>query len=108
MSDGQITIALYRPYPGKERELLDIVQRHVPTLRLEGYITEFASLHLQSEDGTILEIFEWKSLSAKDQAHYSPAIQQIWDVMMQVAEMTTLSTLPEATKVFPIWKQLHL
>ena len=37
---GQFTIAVYRPKPGKEAELLQVVKEHVPTLRREGLATD--------------------------------------------------------------------
>ncbi|MCA0989284.1 hypothetical protein [Guptibacillus algicola] len=69
MSEPTVAIALYRPHPGKEDELLEIVKDHLPTLQRENLIKDRMPLHLQAIDGTILEIFEWKSVAAKDEAH---------------------------------------
>ena len=37
--NGIIVIIAYRPKPGKEKELLDLVRNRVPTLRKEGLVT---------------------------------------------------------------------
>jgi hypothetical protein len=33
-------IAAYRPKPGKEQELLEVLRDHMPILRLEGLVTD--------------------------------------------------------------------
>jgi quinol monooxygenase YgiN len=106
MSNPKVAIALYRPHPGKEEELLKIVDTHIPTLRSENLITNREPLLLQSEDGTLIEIFEWKSEEATEKAHYTPAIMKIWESMMGVAEMANLSSLPEAGHPFPNFRAL--
>ncbi|WP_308637170.1 antibiotic biosynthesis monooxygenase [Paenibacillus silvisoli] len=103
-----IAVALYRPHPGKENELREIVKEHGPALVAEGLITEHPMLQLGAEDGTIIEIFEWKSVEAKDQAHKSPVIWPIWERMMAVAEMTSLGSLKEAHQPFPTFQRLTL
>ena len=65
----RIAIACYRPKNGQEDILLDIVRRHVPTLRQEGLVTERPALVMKAEDGTLVEVFEWASQDAKNQAH---------------------------------------
>nr|WP_090647327.1 antibiotic biosynthesis monooxygenase [Paenibacillus sp. UNC496MF] len=106
MSDTLIAVALYRPHPGKESELRGIVLEHEPALRAEGLITEHPLLRMEAEDGTVMEIFEWKSEEAKDQAHRSPVVWPLWERMMAAAEMTNLASLKEAQKPFPAFKRL--
>jgi quinol monooxygenase YgiN len=106
MTNRNLAVALYRPHPGKEEELLKIVYTHIPTLRAENLITSREPMLLQSEDGTIIEIFEWLSEAATEKAHHSPAVMKIWDQLMAVAEMVSLSSLPEAGQPFPNFKSL--
>lgn len=108
MSDTNVAIALYRPHEGKEQELHAIVKEHGPALKREGLITELPMLQLEAEDGTVIEIFEWKSEEAMRQAHASPVIWPIWERMMAVAEMTSLGSLKEAGQPFPNFKRLEL
>lgn len=99
-------MALYRPKPGKEQALKEVLEKHVPVLREEGLITQRGNLTLQAEDGTVIEIFEWASREAKDKAHQSPKVMEIWDEISSAAEMTSLSALPEAERPFPNFKSL--
>jgi quinol monooxygenase YgiN len=104
--ESLVFMGIYRPKPGKENELKKILKVHIPTLREEGLLTDRELLTLQAEDGTIIEIAEWKSNEAKVKAHQSEKVMSIWDQFFSVAEMTNLSTLPEAQKPFPTFKPL--
>lgn len=106
MTNTNVAIALYRPFPGKEDELLKIVDTHIPTLQSENLITNREPMLLQAKDGTLIEIFEWLSAEATEKAHHSPAVMKIWDQMMAVAEMVSLSSLSEAGRPFPNFKAL--
>jgi quinol monooxygenase YgiN len=101
-----VFMALYRPKPGKADELKEILNVHIPTLREEGLITERELLTLQAEDGTIIEIAEWKSTESIDKAHHSEKVMAVWDKISSVAELTSLSSLAEAQYPFPNFKAL--
>lgn len=101
-----VFMALYRPKPGKEMELNEVLKGHITTLREEGLITDRELLTLQAEDGTIIEIAEWKSKEAIDTAHQSPTVMAVWNQIGQLAELTSLSTLAEAQYPFPNFKAL--
>jgi hypothetical protein len=53
---GVIVIVGYRPKPGKESELLELVRNRVPTLRNEGLVTERVPTIMRAHDGTIIEV----------------------------------------------------
>jgi quinol monooxygenase YgiN len=101
-----VFMALYRPKPGKENELRDLLKVHIPILREEGLITERELLTLQAEDGTIIEIAEWKSSEAIDKAHHSDKVMSVWNQIGALAELTNLSSLAEAQYPFPNFKAI--
>ncbi|WP_139488686.1 hypothetical protein [Brevibacillus dissolubilis] len=107
MSTAVYAIALYRPHAGQEQALMETLKTHIPTLRRENLITDREAVKLQAADGTIIEMFEWRSVEAKDAAHTSPAVMGIWEKMMEVAEMTSLSTLAEAGRPFPTFTPIE-
>lgn len=104
----QIVIALYRPHKGKEKELEAVIKLHIPALKKAGLITERPSLLMKSSDGTYLEIFEWKSNEAANQAHSTPAVGELWEAMGAVCDFPSLNTLPEADKRFPHFEPITL
>ncbi|MEH7332956.1 antibiotic biosynthesis monooxygenase [Neobacillus drentensis] len=101
-----VFMALYRPKPGNEKELMEVLKEHIPTLRQEELITDHELLTLQAEDGTIIEIAEWKSTEAIEKAHQNPNVMAVWNKIGALAELTSLSTLAEAQYPFPNFKAL--
>lgn len=103
-----IAIALYRPKAGKAKELEALVERHIPTLRQLELVTDRPSVLARSQDGTLIEIFEWRSGEAIGKAHTHPKLAQVWEAMGAIADFPSLSSLPEANGRFPNFTPVHL
>src|SRR3984893_17563358 len=97
---GVCVIVAYRPKPGKEKELLELVRNRVPTLRKEGLVTDRVPAIMRSRDGTIVEVSEWKSQEAIDAAHRNPNVLAMWDKFFAICECVPLNTLLEAADMF--------
>src|SRR5437764_14099102 len=76
---GVVVIVAYRPKPGKENELIDLVRRRVPTLRKEGLVSDRVTTIMRSRDGAIIEVSEWKLREAIDAAHKHPNELAMWN-----------------------------
>ena len=98
--NGVCVIVAYRPKPGKEHELLELVRNRVPTLRKEGLVTDRLPTIMCARDGTIVEVSEWKSREAIDAAHKNPNVLAMWEKFSAVCECVPLKTLPEADDMF--------
>jgi len=97
---GVVVIVAYRPKPGKENELVDLVRSRVPTLRKEGLVTDRAPTMMRSGDGTIIEVSEWKSREAIDAAHKNPNVLAMWNKFFAICDCVPLKTLAEAEEMF--------
>jgi len=97
---GVCPIVAYRPKPGKEDELLELVRARVPTLRQEGLVTDRVPVIMRAKDGTILEVSEWKSPEAIDAAHRNPNVLALWNKFFEVCDCMPLNTLAEAGEMF--------
>jgi len=97
---GVIVIVAYRPKPGKEKELLDLVRNRVPTLKKENLVTDRVPTIMRSRDGTIIEVSEWKSQEAIDAAHKNPNVLAMWEKFFDVCDCVPLNTLAEASEMF--------
>lgn len=97
---GEVVIAVYRPRPGGEARLRELIAEHVPALRRLGLITDRPVLLLRGEDA-YLEIFEWVSAEAARKAHDAPEVARVWNAMAEVADFPSLADLPEAGGRFP-------
>jgi quinol monooxygenase YgiN len=97
---GGVVIVAYRPKPGKEKELLELVRSRVPTLRNEGLVTDRVPTIMRSRDGTIIEVSEWKSPEAIDAAHKNPNVLAMWNKFFAICDCVPLKTLAEAEEMF--------
>jgi quinol monooxygenase YgiN len=97
---GVCVIVAYRPKPGKEKEVLDLVRGRVPTLRKEGLVTGREPVMMRAKDGTIIEVSEWKSREAIEAAHKNPNVLAMWNKFFAVCDCVPLKTLAEAEEMF--------
>ena len=97
---GVIVIVAYRPKPGKEKELLELVRSRVPTLRKENLVTDRAPTIMRARGGTIIEVSEWKSQEAIDAAHKNPNVLAMWNKFFALCDCVPLNTLAEAEEMF--------
>lgn len=97
---GRVAIVAYKPKPGNEEALRTLIKKHAPCLKEAGLVTEKESFVLETKDGTIIEVFEWKSEQAMKTAHKHPQVQQMWREYAEVSTYTPLNRLPEAGKLF--------
>lgn len=90
---GKILIAAYKPFKGKEQELDKPMQTHVQSLRDEGLITNRESILMKSGDDSIIEVFEWVSKEAIEQAHSNPNVRKMWEEYSKVCEYVPISDI---------------
>jgi len=97
---GILVIACYRPHTDKHDELDAEVRAHVPALRELGLVTDRPPVIMRSADGTVVEVFEWMSQHAIDQAHDSPEVQDLWARFATVCDYVPVAQVPEAAEIF--------
>jgi hypothetical protein len=96
-----LAFVTYKPKEGKTKELLELIRKHRGILRKYELITSKPGFAAQSQDGTLIEVFEWAGKEAIDSAHQHPAVMDIWEKMTLVADFTLMKDLPEAARPFP-------
>ena len=98
----EVVFAAYRPKPGREPAVLEILKRHVPTLRRLGLATERPVVLIRSPgDGTLIEVFEWATSEASREAHTRPEVEAIWHALGEEAEFPALAEVAGAGLRFP-------
>lgn len=98
MTSTSMAFAMYKPKEGKESELLNIVEKHIPTLQQLGLITSRDTYLSKAQDGTIIEVFEWKDDEAKRMAHANEDIRELWTAMEELCTFPAMGELPEAAQ----------
>jgi len=97
---GSMVVACYRPRPGQEAALLELVANHMPPLRAEGLVTLRTPIVMRCKDGTVVEIFEWVSQEAIAGAHKNPAVLDLWKKFEAVCWYETPVNIPEFQNMF--------
>ena len=103
---GSISVACYKPRPGCEAALLELVRNHLPPLRAQGLVTERPSIVMRTADGIIIEVFEWVSQEAIAGAHSNPAVIDLWKRFEAVCTYETPSNIPEFQKMFSYFEPI--
>ena len=62
---------------------------------------------MQSEDGVIVEVFEWKG-GAITVAHQHPEVLALWETYASVSDYVLLCNLPETKTMFTRFKPIDL
>lgn len=97
---GKIVIATYKPKPGKEKNLDRLVRDHVKVLRNQGLATLRPPMIMKSADGTVVEVFEWISKKAIEEAEHNKDVQEYWARYREVCDIIPVSDLIEANTSF--------
>lgn len=97
---GQIVIVGYRPKPGKSDALKALALLHVQRLRDEGLVTDREAVLMEAKDGTVIEVFEWRSNEAIEAAHQNAAVQAMWKQYAEVCDYVPIATVDEAKQLF--------
>jgi quinol monooxygenase YgiN len=97
---GRFVIAVYRPKPGQEAALEAVVGKHLDVLRAEQLVTDRQAHVMRAKDGTVVEVFEWRSTEAIERAHANAAVQALWEEFGAACDYVPLASLPEAQGLF--------
>jgi hypothetical protein len=105
---SRFVIAAFKPKTGMQKQLALVVAKHWQVLRAQGLVTDRTRYAMEAGDGTILEVFEWRSAEAIDQAHHNPAVLALWSEFETACEYVPLSGLPESQHPFSEFKPLTI
>jgi quinol monooxygenase YgiN len=97
---GRVVIVAYKPKPDRADELKQLMQTHLPRLKQQGLVRDKESYIMEAADGTIVEVFEWLSEEAIQNAHTNATVQDMWREYAEVCTYATLTSLPEAANLF--------
>jgi hypothetical protein len=97
---GSISVACYKPKPGQEQALLELVRNHLPPLRGQGLVTDREPIAMRAANGTIVEVFEWVSPEAIARAHQNPVVLDLWKKFEAVCEYETPANVSEFQNMF--------
>ena len=94
---GKIVIGTYKPKPGKEAILDRLVHNHVKVLRNQGFATSRQPMIMKAGGGTVIEILEWVSKNAIEEAKKNNDIIEYWNQYADVCDIIPISQIMEST-----------
>ena len=95
-----LVVVAYKPKPGKAAALKALTITHVPRLRQEGLVTAREPVIMEAADGTVIEVFEWVSEQAIQQAHTNAEVLKMWGEYAEVCDYVPVGSLAEAANLF--------
>jgi hypothetical protein len=104
---GHTVIVGYKPKPGKEAALKELMKIHLPVLAKQGLVRDKESYMMEAGDGTIVEVFEWLSEQAIEKAHTNPAVLELWGKYAEVCDYLPVGNLAETGDLFSGFKPLN-
>jgi hypothetical protein len=105
---GRFVIVAYSPKPGMADRLLAAVRKHLQVLRSEDLVTDRPAYVMRATDGTVVEVFEWRSAGAIAKAHQSVAVQALWAEFGAACDYRPLSGLAECQQLFAEFEPVAL
>ena len=105
---GRCVIVAYTPKNGMDQQLLAAVKKHLHVLQTEQLVTDKAAYVMRATDGSIVEVFEWRSAEAIKQAHSNPAVQALWGEFGAACDYTPLTKLSESHQMFAEFDAVEL
>jgi quinol monooxygenase YgiN len=95
-----IVIVGYKPKQGKAEALRQLMREHLPVLKQQNLVTDRVSIMMEAKDGTIIEVFGWRSGSAIEQAHTNPAVLKMWEKYAEVCDFVPVGKVEETANLF--------
>src|SRR5690242_20437347 len=92
---GRISIAAFRPHPGKEDELKRVIASRLPLLRRLGLATDRTNITMRATDGTLIDVSEWVDDAAIHRAHHTPEVLELWQRFDACCNYVKLDSLAE-------------
>jgi quinol monooxygenase YgiN len=105
---GRFAIVAYAPKEGKQQHLLAAVRKHLEVLRAEQLVSDKPAYVMRAADGTIVEVFEWRSAEAIQRAHGNTAVQALWAEFGAACDYIPLSRLAETDQLFAEFEAVEL
>jgi hypothetical protein len=96
----RIVIVAYRPKPGKKDALITLARSHWSVLDGQGLVSDRKPIISKAEDGSVVEVFGWKSEDAINQAHTNEVVQQLWTEFAEVCDYIPVGDVKEGSQLF--------
>jgi hypothetical protein len=102
-----LTVAVYRPRPGREGEVLPHLRREIATIRERGYFTTRPAAICRSHAGAYLVLTEWATEQSVDAAQADDVVVGLWRRKEQLVAYLAPSEVDGADILFPSFEVIE-
>ncbi len=103
---GRISIAAFKPKPGKEKELLAVLAARLPLLQRLRLATRRPDVTMRSNDGVIIQVSEWVDDDSIRRAHSTPEVLVLWNRFEACCRYVKLDSIAEAHEDFATFEAI--
>lgn len=96
----RVVIAAYEPFPGQEPALAELMKTHWERLNKESLVSSRKPMIVRTKDGSIIEVFGWKSQEAILAAHLNATVLRMWEEFSEVCEYVPVNEIQESQQLF--------
>ncbi len=96
VNNSTLVLTAYKPKARKLEDLLELLKNRTSVLRQLGLITDLPVILAESDDGHVIEVFEWDSPAAETTASSHAKLKKIELEILAVSTLKSLSDLPNA------------
>lgn len=104
---GSLVIVAYQPKSGKDKALEALVKDHYNRLKKIDLVSPRKPIIGKAADGSVIEIFEWKSKEAIEQAHNHPEVQKMWSEFEEVCTYLPAARVQGLDQLFSALEPLN-
>src|SRR5690606_24435227 len=98
--NSRIVMVAYKPKAGKIESLKSLLLEHHSTLKTQNLVTDRLPIIMQAADYSFIEVFEWKTEEAIQQAHTNKVVQEMWAKYDEVCEYVPVANITESSSLF--------
>jgi hypothetical protein len=98
--ETRIVIVGYKPKAGKSESLRQLMREHWSILKSQDLVSDRAPIIVEAKDGTIIEVFEWKSKASMEQAHTNPVVLNMWEKYAAACDYIPVGDIEEIKSLF--------
>jgi heme-degrading monooxygenase HmoA len=102
-----LTVAVYRPRPGREGEVLPHLRREIATIRARGYFTSRPAVICRTHADDYLVITEWATEESVDAAQADDVVVELWRRKERLVEYLAPSEVDGAEILFPSFEVIE-
>ena len=104
---SRVAIMIFRPQKDKLGELIALLKQSHSALLKFGIVTAREQILAMSVEGSVIQILEWTSKQAEEEAAVHDEIRELWMEAERLCEFQKPIEVKEFTQMFPSFEVVN-